>query len=171
MIEVSVSHGSRTNASLVCCAGGGTLAAVNASQSHMAATPPLAEPRAHRIFYSVFLPLGVLANLSLGLVILVGIGIQGWPQWLELGTGALCCMIAGWLAAAAWSKSYWNRNMARQVALWRRIADTFFAWVEEAPLPAESVHRLKSSLDEVVPAAQRKMTVERRILRKSNRSE
>jgi len=85
--------------------------------------------------------------------ILIGIGIQGWPQWLELGTGALCCMIAGWLAAAAWSKSYWHRNMARQVALWKRIADTFFAWVEEAPLPADSLNKLKTSLDEVVPAS------------------
>jgi hypothetical protein len=43
--------------------------------------------------------------------------------------------------------------MARQVAVWRRIADTFFAWLEEAPLPADSLHRLKSSLDEVVPAS------------------
>ena len=65
--------------------------------------------------------------------------------------GAFCCVVAGWLAAAAWSKSYWNRSMARQVALWRRIADTIFAWLEDAPLPAESLHTLKSSLEEVVP--------------------
>ena len=130
-----------------------TLAAVNAGAKPTAVRGNWTEPRAHRIFYSVFLPLGVVANLTLGLVILIGIGVQGWPQWLEVGTGALCCVIAGWLAAAAWSKSYWHRNMARQVALWRRIADTFFAWVEEAPLPAASLHKLKSSLEEVVPAS------------------
>jgi hypothetical protein len=44
--------------------------------------------------------------------------------------------------------------MARQVAVWRRIADAFFAWLEDAPLPPEALHRLKSSLDEVVPTAE-----------------
>lgn len=125
---------------------------MNEGGTDLAAASRAAEPRAQRLFYSVFLPLGMLANLTLGLVILIGIGVRGWPQWLEVGTGALCCVIAGWLAAAAFSKSYWNRNMARQVALWRRIADTFFAWVEEAPLPPEALHKLKTSLDEVVPA-------------------
>jgi hypothetical protein len=46
--------------------------------------------------------------------------------------------------------------MARQVALWRRIADTFFVWLEEAPLPPESLRTLKSSLDEVVPDSSRR---------------
>jgi hypothetical protein len=41
--------------------------------------------------------------------------------------------------------------MARQVALWRQIADAFFTWLEEAPLPPESLRNLKSSLDRVVP--------------------
>jgi hypothetical protein len=128
---------------------------VNEGGNSTAPASVRAEPRAHRIFYSIFLPLGVLANLTIGVVILIRIGIPGWLQWLELGTGVLCCMIAGWLAAAAWSKSYWTRNMARQVAVWRRIADTFFAWVEEAPVPADSLHKLKSSLDEVVPTHKR----------------
>jgi hypothetical protein len=65
-------------------------------------------------------------------------------------------MVAGWLAAAAWSKSYWTRTMRRQVAVWRQIADAFFAWLEEAPLPAEDLNRLKSSLDQVMPTSDRR---------------
>jgi hypothetical protein len=130
-----------------------TLAGMKSEASLSAAVPRLQETRSQRFFYSVFLPLGAVANLVLGLGVLVQMKLDGEFGWLELGTGALCCMIAGWLAASAWSKSYWNRSMARQIALWGRIADAFFAWLEDVPLPAESLHRLKSSLDEVVPAA------------------
>jgi hypothetical protein len=112
--------------------------------------------RRERLFYRVFLPLGVLANLGLAVVILNGLRPDGWLGWLEIGTGAFCCMVAGWLAAAAWSKSYWNKSMVRQVATWRRIADAFFAWLEEAPLPAEALSRLKTSLDEAVPSTDRR---------------
>jgi hypothetical protein len=109
-----------------------------------------------RAFFAIFLPVGVLANLLLGVLILKGLNPAGWPGWLEVATGAFCCMVAGWLAAAAWSKSYWNRTMTRQVAVWRQIADAFFVWLEDAPLPAEDVHRLKSSLDQVVPSQDRR---------------
>jgi hypothetical protein len=104
-----------------------------------------------RLFYRVFLPLGIVANLGLGIWILAGLNPHMWTDWLKVGTGVFCCLVAGWLAASAWSKSYWSRAMVRQVALWRRIADTFFAWLEEAPLPPEAIHRLKTSLDEAVP--------------------
>ncbi|HSS62322.1 MAG TPA: hypothetical protein VLK30_12790, partial [Candidatus Limnocylindrales bacterium] len=107
-----------------------------------------------RLFYGLFLPIGVLANLALGVVILAGRNPATWSDWLEIATGALCCVIAGWLAAAAWSKFYWYRSMSRQVQTWGRIADAFFAWVEEAPLPAESLHSLKSSLEEAVPSSE-----------------
>lgn len=113
--------------------------------------PGLLESRRQRLFYSWFLPVGIVANLALGLVLLTRMRPESWVDWLQVGTGAFCCVIAGWLAAAAWSKSYWHRSMARQVVLWRRIADAFFSWLEEAPLPAEALHRLKSSLEEVVP--------------------
>jgi TRAP-type C4-dicarboxylate transport system permease small subunit len=103
------------------------------------------------LFFRVFLPLGVLANLGLGVVILAGLHPDGWPGWLEVVTGVFCCVVAGWLAASAWSKSYWNNAMARQVAVWHRIAGAFFGWLEEAPLPAEALTRLKTSLDEAVP--------------------
>ena len=94
------------------------------------------------------MPLGVVANLALGIAVLSDLRPDGWAGWLMVAGGAFCCMIAGWLAAAAWSKSYWNRSMARQVAVWRRIADTLFNWVEDAPVPPESLNRLKTSLEE-----------------------
>ena len=109
--------------------------------------------KSERAFYGIFLPLGVLANLGLGVLILSRLSPMDWAGWLLLGTGAFCCLIAGWLAAAAWSQSYWSRTMARQLAVWRRIADTIFAWLEDASLPAEDLNRLKSSLDQVVPTA------------------
>ncbi|TAN33889.1 hypothetical protein EPN29_04455 [bacterium] len=118
--------------------------------------PPTSRKRSERLFYGVFIPLGVLANLGLGVMILTGLKPDSWSGWLQVGTGALCCLISGWLAAAAWSKSYWNNCMARQIAVWRRIADAFFAWLEEAPLPAEALYRLKSSLDEVVPSSKQR---------------
>ena len=107
----------------------------------------------HQIFYSVFLPVGAVVNLVLGLIVLRGIDPLQTISWLQLGTGAFCCMISGWLAAAAWSRFYWSKHMMEQVTMWRRISGTFFTWLEEAPLPAESLKRLKSSLDEVVPSA------------------
>ena len=108
-----------------------------------------------RIFYRYVLPLGVLANLGLGILLLAGLRPESWYGWLEAATAAFCCVVAGWLAAAAWSKSYWNRSMARQVATWRQISDAFFGWLEEAPLPAESLQGLKASLENVVPNSER----------------
>jgi hypothetical protein len=93
----------------------------------------------------------IAANLGLGILILKGLSPQGWLGWLQVATGAFCCLVAGWLGAAAWSKSYWGAAMARQVAMWRQITDAIFAWLEDAPLPADALNRLKNSLDEVVP--------------------
>jgi hypothetical protein len=104
-----------------------------------------------RFFYRVFLPVSVAANLILGVLILSGLEPKGWLGALQVAAGAFCCLVAGWLAAASWSKSYWGNAMARQVAIWRQIADAIFTWVAEAPLPADAVQRLKKSLDEVVP--------------------
>ena len=101
------------------------------------------------LFYRVFLPLGVAVNLGLGVVILGELRPDGWLGLLEVGTGAFCCVIAGWLAASAWSKSYWGSAMTRQITAWRQIADAIFAWLEEVPLPAETLQRLNTSLEEV----------------------
>lgn len=126
---------------------------MKAEEDLSARVPRGRESRSQRMFYLVFLPLGAIVNLVLGLVVLGQMRLGGEFGWLDLGTGAFCCMIAGWLAASAWNKSYWSRKIARQVAVWRKIADAIFDWLEEAPLPAEALHRLKSSLDEVVPSA------------------
>ena len=104
----------------------------------------------------MFLPLGVLSNLVLGVFIIARLSPQGWAGWLEVATGAFCCVVAGWLAAAAWSKSYWNRTMTRQVTVWHQIADTFFNWLEDAPLPPDVLRGLKSSLDKVVPTREQR---------------
>jgi hypothetical protein len=117
--------------------------------------PRISRARWESLFFRLFLPLGVLANLCLGFFILTGLKPESWYGWLQVWTGAFCCVVAGWLAAAAWSKAYWSRAMSRQVTVWRRIADTFFAWLEEAPLPAEALTQLKTSLDEAVPHTDR----------------
>jgi len=61
----------------------------------------LPESRGQRLFYGFFLPLGVLATLLLGLVILTDLKLASWSDWLQVATGALCCVIAGWLAAVS----------------------------------------------------------------------
>jgi hypothetical protein len=103
-----------------------------------------------RLFYRVFLPIAVAVNLGLGVIILSDLRPDGWLGWLEVATGAFCCVVAGWVAAAAWSKSYWGAAMARQITAWRQIADAIFVWLEDVPLPSDSLQRLKQSLDEVV---------------------
>jgi hypothetical protein len=108
--------------------------------------------RSGALLYPALLQVGVVANLALGLVLLAGLSPAGWSGWLELVAGALCCLIAGWIAASYWSMSYWNRCMARQVATWRRIADTFCSWVEDVPVPADAVRQLKAALEEAVPS-------------------
>jgi hypothetical protein len=102
-----------------------------------------------RMFYRIFLPASVAVNLGLGVAVLSNLRPEGWLGWQEVATGAFCCVVAGWLAAAAWSKSYWSAAMARQITAWRQIADAIFVWLEEAPLPAEALQRLKGSLEEV----------------------
>jgi hypothetical protein len=111
---------------------------------------PLSTRSPGRFFYRVFVPIAVVANLGLGVAVLSNLRPDGWLGWLEVVTGAFCCIVAGWLAASAWSKSYWGSAMARQITAWRQIADAIFAWLEDAPLPAEALQRLKASLDEAM---------------------
>jgi len=102
------------------------------------------------IFYRVVLAGVTLVNLGLGIFTLTGLRPSGLLEWMMLGTGALCCGIAGLLAGAGWSKAYWGSAMERQVTAWRRIVDTMFGWIEEAPVPADSLRTLKRSLDETL---------------------
>ncbi len=108
--------------------------------------------RSKRLFYVIFLPIAFMANIGLGVVILSYLKPGDWLGWLEVATGAFCCVIAGVIAATAWSRSYWSRAMSRQIAVWREMADAIFGWMEDVPLPAEALQRLKRSLDEVVPS-------------------
>lgn len=105
------------------------------------------ESRTHRLFNTV-VPIAILADLSLGLFLLLGLGPLSWQTLLKVGTGALLCAAAGGLAAAALSQFYWSRNMACQIALWRRISDAIFVWLEDVQLPAEALRTLQSALDE-----------------------
>jgi hypothetical protein len=101
-------------------------------------------------FFGVLLPLFAIANLGLGLVVLVQLRPAGGLGYLEVGTGAFCCMVGGWLAAAGWSKSYWGQAMTKQVAAWHRMVDAIFSWIEDLPLSPEAMNRLKRSLDEAL---------------------
>ncbi|HZV51142.1 MAG TPA: hypothetical protein VFD49_15420 [Candidatus Dormibacteraeota bacterium] len=102
------------------------------------------------IFYRVVLPVCTGVNLGLGILMLVLLHPLNWLNWMELVTGVLCCVIAGSLAAAGASRSYWGSAMERQVSAWRRVVDTIFHWIEEAPVPVDSIHTLKRSLDEAI---------------------
>lgn len=110
----------------------------------------MSKPSQGRFYYAVLLPLSVAANVGLGLAVLMQLRPVGWLGWLEIATGGFCFIVVGWVAGSAWSKSYWGSAMAYQVMAWRQIADAIFAWMEEVPLPAEALHRLKTSLDEAM---------------------
>ena len=100
------------------------------------------------LFYRLVLPALAVLNLVLGLMLLSFLpprGPIGWPVAL---TAAFCCLVAGWLGASAWSKSFWAVVMNRQVATWHRMSDAIFEWLADAPVPADSIERLKRSLEE-----------------------
>ena len=103
------------------------------------------------IFCAFFLPLAVAVNLGLGLIVLSNLKPYDWLGWLELATGAFCCIVAGVLAATAWSRSYWGGRWAARLLSGVRWL-TPFRWLEEMQLSPESLQRLKRSLDEVVPS-------------------
>lgn len=107
-----------------------------------------------RLFYSLFLPLAVALNLGLGVVILGELHPTGWLGDLEMATGAFCCAVAGWLSAAAWSRSYWAGAMARQIGAVHQMVDTIFEWMEDSPPPADALLRLEGSLDDVLKRQQ-----------------
>lgn len=100
----------------------------------------------------VLLPIGLLASLGLGVALLYGLVSPGWIREIQLGAGASLCLIAGWIASAICSRTYWSRSMARQVAIWRRITDAFFAWVEDVQVSTEALNKLKVWLEEAVPS-------------------
>ncbi len=100
------------------------------------------------VFYRIVLPLLTLANVLLAAVVATSLRPNGWLDWVAMGTAGFCCAVAGWLAASLWSKSYWAQVIARQVAAWRRMADTMLAWIEELPISNEALDGLRRSLEE-----------------------
>ncbi|HZV49983.1 MAG TPA: hypothetical protein VFD49_09485 [Candidatus Dormibacteraeota bacterium] len=106
--------------------------------------------RRHAFFYRVALPIFVCANLSLGVLLLTSVQVGGWLRWMSLGSGVLCCVIAGWLSGVAWSSFHWSSAMERQVTRWHGVVDAVFGWIEEAPIPADALRTLKRSLDETL---------------------
>lgn len=106
------------------------------------------ELRRDALFYRILLPLLALTNLVLAALVATNLRPNGWLGWLAMGTAGFCCAVAGWLAASLWSKSFWAQVIARQVAAWRRMADTMLAWIEEMPISNESLDRLRKSLEE-----------------------
>src|SRR5450759_3238285 len=89
-------------------------------------------PSRGRLFYRVFLPLAVAANVGLALAVLMQLRPDGWLGWLEVATGGFCCAVAGWLAAsppgqspigeAPWRVRSWRgaRLRTRSSPGWRR---------------------------------------------------
>ena len=100
------------------------------------------------VFYRFVVPTLALANVILAAVVVADLQPAGWLDWLEAATAGFCCAVAGWLAASVWSKTYWAQVIARQVATWRRMADTILEWIEELPISPDAVDRLKRSLED-----------------------
>jgi hypothetical protein len=96
--------------------------------------------------------IGLGAVLGLALALLHNHLSPGWSGWIQVVAGASLCLVAGWFGATISSRSYWNRSMARQVAIWRRITDAYFAWVEDLQVSTEALNQLKVSLEEAVPS-------------------
>jgi hypothetical protein len=110
----------------------------------------LVAPKVGRdLFYRLILPALAMLNLGLGVFLLTLLPPQGPIWWPVALTAAFCCAVGGWLGASAWSKSYWAIVMTRQVVVWRRMVDAIFEWLEEAPVPADSIERLKRRLEDV----------------------
>lgn len=103
------------------------------------------------VFYRVILPALTLVNLGMGVgITLVALHPSGLTGWFGLGTGVFCSLVAGFLIGAGISKFYWSSAMERQVSAWRRIADALFRWIEETPVPVDSLKTLQRSLDETI---------------------
>ena len=106
------------------------------------------ERRRDLYLYRLVVPMLGLTNLILAGVLISFVQPKGWLEWVDVATAGFCCAVGGWLAASLWSKSYWAQVIAKQVAVWRRMADTILEWIEELPISSDAVDRLKRSLEE-----------------------
>jgi len=92
----------------------------------------------------------VATNLALGLYIIASLRPDGWIGWDVALTACLCCFVAGFLTAAGWSRSYWGGVMTRQVGAWRQIVDAIFVWLDDLPVSADAMLKLKRSVDDAI---------------------
>ena len=59
--------------------------------------PRFSKARWEALFFRLFLPIGVVANLVLGVLILTGLKPQSWSDWLQVSTGAFVASLPGGL--------------------------------------------------------------------------
>ncbi len=107
-------------------------------------------PARGAVFFRIILPASVATNLALGLYIIASLHPDGWIGWDVALTACLCCFVAGFLTAAGWSRSYWGGVMTRQVGAWRQIVDAIFVWLDDLPVSAEAMLKLKRSVDDAI---------------------
>lgn len=123
-------------------ASDGSMTALAPHVSPLSAQRPVEE-----LFFRIILPVMAAVNFVLGMAVLVLVAAPSHVLGMVgLLVGGFCCAVAGWLAAAGWSKSFWARSMARQTMAWDRTARTILRWLEEMSFPAESLRRLDVSL-------------------------
>lgn len=98
------------------------------------------------LFFKVVLPGLAILNLVLGAALLISLPAGTWQERALSAAGAFCCLVAGWLLSAGWSKWYWSRILDHQVSAWRSMVNTFLRWLEDTPVPVDSLRRLDRSL-------------------------
>ena len=98
------------------------------------------------LFFTVVLPCLAILNLALGAALLLSLGPRTWQDRALSAAGAFCCLVAGWLLSAGWSKWYWSRILDHQISAWRSMVNAFVRWLEDAPVPVDSLRRLDRSL-------------------------
>lgn len=106
--------------------------------------------RVDRVFYRAVLPSLIGVNLILGCFLLGLLRPGTWLQWLELGTGAFCCVLSGWLMGAWWSRHFWRSSIASQLSTWQRVIDELFAWIEELRVEPDDLSRLRRTVDRII---------------------
>lgn len=102
-----------------------------------------------RLFFRFTLPVLATANLVLGIVLLAQPASESWEDLVVRFTGGFCFMVSGWLFAAGWSTAYWSRAIQHYVRHWAQLAEVIFGWLEEAPVPLESLRKLRGSLEDI----------------------
>ncbi|MBO0701777.1 MAG: hypothetical protein J2P38_02515 [Candidatus Dormibacteraeota bacterium] len=101
--------------------------------------------------YLVLVPLLAVANLFLGLLVLVlARHATHWKAGVLVLAGGLLCATGGWLAGVTWLRLLWRSRMQRQLRMWAGVVDAVTGWEEEVGISPESALKLKHRLDRLV---------------------